>query len=131
MLDEVVGAGKFGRDSDEADVTAACVDETIECRDAGREQMLGWLHAALFVGEERTFEVDAERTCTAGLGQLGDFVGESVERAQSCIDRCGDGGGEIGGGSARRKEAADGIERGRCCFHYVVSGSAVDVDIEK
>ena len=29
-----------------------------------------------------------------GCGQLGDFVGEAVERAQGCVERGGDRGGE-------------------------------------
>ena len=107
------------------------VDEAIECGDAGGEKMFGRLHAAFLVREERTFKVDAEGTCASRLRQLRDFVGEAVERAQCGVEWCGDGGGEVGAGSARCEKRADGVERLGGRFHHVVAGGAVDVNVEE
>ncbi len=107
------------------------VDEAIECGDAGGEKMFGRLHAALLVREERTFKVDAEGACASGLGQFRDFVGKPVKRAQGGVKWCGDGGGEVGAGSARCEKRAHGVERLRGRFHHVVAGCTVDMNVEK
>ena len=41
-----------------------------------------------------------------GSRQLRDFVGQAVERAQCGVERCGDGGGEVGAGAARCEKRA-------------------------
>src|ERR1700761_8420270 len=107
------------------------VDEAIERGDAGGEKIFGRLHAALLVGEERTFKVNAEWACASRLGQLRDFVGEAVERAQCGIEWCGNGGGEVGAGSARCEKRADRVECLGSRFHYVMASSSVDVNVEK
>ena len=55
------------------------------------------MDAALGVGEERAFEVDADGLCfVCGCGGF-DGVGEGFERAQGGVDGGGDGGGEVVG----------------------------------
>ena len=112
-------------------MSMSSVDEAIECGDAGGKKMFGGLDAALFMRKERTFKVDAERSGASRLGQLRDFVGKAVQSAQCGIEWCGDGGGEVGAGSARCKKRAHGVERLRGRFHHVVTGGAVDVYVEE
>ena len=123
--------GNSGANGHQAHVAMGSVDQAIEGGDVGCQQMFGRLHSALFVREERAFKVDAEWPCTPGLRELGDFVGQAVERAKSGIERRGDCGGEIGAGSTRSEKRADGIERIGRGFHDVVTGSAVDMHVEK
>ncbi len=131
MRGEFDGPGQLRGKRHQAHVAMGSLDEAIEGGDAWGEEMFGRLHAALFVREERTFQVDSERARTAGLRQLGDFVGQAVERAESGVERRCDGGGEVGAGAARSEKRAHGIERLRRGFHYVVAGGAVDVHVEK
>jgi hypothetical protein len=89
------------------------------------------MHAALGVGDERSFKVDAcgDRSgrCCARLDRSSD----SIEGTKRCIDRCGHCGGEIICYAFGRKKCTDGGKGLRRAFHCVVAGGAVDMDVEK
>src|ERR1700739_529145 len=125
------GAGQFRCERHQAHMAMGSFDQTIECCDAGCEEMFWWLHAAFLVREKWTLEVDSERTCATRWRQLGDFVGHAIERAQCGVDRCGDGGGEKCTGSSRCEKLSHGFEGLGRCFHHVVAGCAMDVHVEK
>src|SRR5579863_7484249 len=104
MRDEFDGSRQLRGNCYQAHVAMGSLDQAIEGRDAGCEQMFGRLHSTLFVREERAFKVDADRPCTPGLRELGDFVGQAVERAKSGIERRRDCCGEISAGSTRSEK---------------------------
>ena len=86
MCDEVFGSGKFGGDGHEADMTFRGLPKLIEEWD-------GWwfeegiaMDAALDVGEEWAFQMDAEGDCACGwVGVAGDEAGEAAEGAERVL----------------------------------------------
>ena len=79
-------AGQLGRQRHEAHVALGGFKEPVEDGDVGREQMLGGLHAALGVREERSFEMNADAAVRRDLGSGGsvDELGEALDGAQRC-----------------------------------------------
>ena len=79
---------------------------------SGAQQVLGGLDAALGVGEERAFEMNADgvrdglalwlSSMSSGLRMK---LGEACEGAQRCVERCGDRGGEVSCRCRGRREA--------------------------
>ncbi len=131
MADEVGGAGELGREGKQANVAAGGLLEPVEELDGGRLEQVARVDAAFGVGEERAFEVDAERGgLVRGRGAL-DGVREAFEGAEGVVDGGGDGGGEVVSGAAGGEEALDCAQfRGRG-VHDVVAGGAVNVDVEE
>ena len=127
VLDELEGAGFFRSDGQDANVAAGGAPETIEGGDARGKDVRGWMHAALEVRDEGTFEVNAERArlrmvfvCN-GIGCVLNGVGEPLECVDRAVDRCGDGGRQIVGDATGGEEALDG---GNTMHTYLSYGSS-------
>ena len=133
VSNEFGGAGKFGREGEQADVSARGLPEAVEEFWIGRLEMGGGMDSAAGVGDEGTFEMDADgaRDGRGGVGGGLDPSGDVIERGEGCVDRSGDGGREVSGCSVTREERGHGLLAGGGWLHDVVSGAAVDVDVEE
>ena len=131
MGGEFDGAGQLGCEGDEAGVAFRGVDHFVEGGDVGFEEMSERLNTAAGVGEEWTFKMDADGAGLSWVGGRVEKFGQSGDGAEGEIHGRGDGGGEVTAGSARGEKATDGGESGGGCLHCVVSGCAVEMDIEK
>ena len=126
-----MGHPGVGGEGEELDVAAGGLLEAIEEGDRWGLEEVGGVDAALGVGEERAFEVDAD-----GLGFLRwcggfDLVGDAGESLLGGCDGGGYGGGEIVTRAPGGEETAYGAEAGGGGLHDVVAGGAVNVDVEE
>ena len=127
---ELKRAGKFGRESHQAHVAFGGFKHAIEEGDVGLEDVLGRMHAAAQMRNERAFEMNAGDAGAAVLGRGGDEFCEAFERAQRGVNARGDGGGEKVGRAVRGEECGDGVEGFGSRFHHVAAGRAVNVHVE-
>ena len=105
--------------------------EAVEEGNIGGEEQVWWVNSTLGVGEEWSFEMDAEGFCSGEILRVLDEFCQAFERAKCGVDGSGDGGGQETAGAPAGEEFADGGEGFGGGFHYVVAGCAVDVDIEE
>ena len=87
---------------------AACWKRSKRTR-SGASEEVGGVDAALGVGEEGAFEVDADGCLAARVVGWVDFdgVGEGFEGAEGAVDGGGDGGGEVVGDAFGGEEACE------------------------
>ncbi len=91
------------------------------------------MNAALGMAEERTFEVDTERTSARAIagGCIGNGTAQRIKRTQSFVDRSGHSGGAVASDTMLRHEALDGGEARVRALHHVMTGAAVNVDVDQ
>src|SRR5260370_10906255 len=90
------------------------------------------MDSALRMRKERTFEVYSQwsSTVTPDLAAAADLEGQSLQRAHRFLSWRGDSSREICSDAASRKICPDCVECLRLCLHHVVSGTAMNVDID-
>ena len=98
------------------------------------------MSAATSVANERAFEVDSERESPAAVILIialafstlafFDCIRESFQRPQSCIHGRGDGSRKVSCDSMARKEVFDRGQSVGGIVHDVISGAAVNVEID-
>ncbi len=128
---EIGCAGEFGCEGDEAGVAFGGVNHLVERGDVWLEKISERLNTAAGVGEEWTFEVNADGPGLSWIGGRIEKFGESGDGAEGEIHGRSDSGCEVTTGSARGEKATDGGKSGSGCFHHVMTGSAVEVDVEE
>src|SRR5271155_4847665 len=101
------------------------------------KQILRGMHAASFVTEKWSLQVDTERPSlrritVRGLRNLSslDRVRKAFERKASLVKRCGHCSWEIAGHSVSRKKFMQMRQLGRRCSHDIETGAAVHVNVD-
>lgn len=128
---EFGGVGKLGSKREETNVSFGGFVETIKQGYLWREQVFGGMNSALGVRDKGAFKVDAERFSAGPIFRASNEVCQAAQSAQCGVDWSCHGGCEETARTAGGQETAHGVERFRGSFHYVVTGGAMDVDVEE
>src|SRR5581483_2784754 len=116
-------------------LAAGGLPQAIEDLNRGRDEILGWVHAAALVAEKRSFEVNSKGTRLDGriavCGRHFDGIGEAVERRTGRIERCGNCGRQVSGDAVRGQEVAELRKFFRSGAHHVEASATMHVDVEK
>jgi len=128
---ELGGSGQLGCQRHEAYLALGGLEEPIKDGDVGSEKVLWRVDAALGVREKRPLKMNPNGLGPIFGGRLRDELCQARESAQSGIEGCGHGCGEIAAGAVLGKEAANSAESLGRSFHHVVAGCAVDMHVEE
>lgn len=132
-IDQFGRAGKLRSQREETELALGGFVETFEQADRGGGDVSGGMNATARMTDERTFEMNAQNPRATGgaIGGTANVFGNACETAASVVGGSGDSSGENRGGAAARNRMSDGSECFRRGFHHVMSGGAVNVQIEE
>jgi len=132
------GSGKFGGDGHHAHVTTGGLPEAFEDFERGLDEIFGRMHAAAFVAEEWTFEMNAERASLHGsaVGRVRslscfDGVGEAFQGIEGLIERGGDGRGKISRNAVVCEEGVELRQFSGCGSHDIEASATVHVNVDE
>src|SRR5579864_4457888 len=113
------------------DVSTGRLPVTFKSGESGWHQVFGWMNPAPGMADERSLQMNAERTRaeSSTFSSFNSFC-QPIQGTQNVLFRCGNGGRQVGSHSMLCQEGFEAGESLRVWFHHVVAHAAMNVDIE-
>ena len=132
MADGFHCARQFRSDGHHAYRSSADIPELIELLRRRGNEIFRRMHSAFRMTDKRPFEMNAQRNCTVPvLGYTRDGLAKMLERPQQTIVGRRNGCRQISGDPVLGHSGLNGCQSIDVGFHYIVSGAAVNMDINE